>query len=85
MSKEAEKHLEDNYGITFTRTGNKFHNEIAEDWLNSMESYHQSRVDAITDDMFENYFFDETKVNPSLIDGAIRGYKWLKQKLKNKP
>lgn len=45
------------------------------------EAYHKAKVESITDEDFTKHFFDETKVNPSLVDGAIRGYKWLKSQL----
>lgn len=45
------------------------------------EAYHKAKVEGITDEDFTKHFFDKTKVNPSLVDGAIRGYKWLKSQL----
>ena len=46
---KREEFLQENYGITFTKSGDEFHNEIMKDWLDSMEAYHKHRVNEITD------------------------------------
>lgn len=44
LREEAEKHLYQGYGIS-NEGGDDFHDEIWNDWLNSMISFHKSQLE----------------------------------------